>query len=81
MTEPITYYMLQSKKNQEFKVATDGAAYMSGNSQGKKTTALGKRKPPKLYSLGSAKGANTQSRGKYDIIPVTLTFGEPIEVT
>lgn len=37
---------------------------------------------PKLYTLGSAKGVSTKAKSKgrnLEVVPVTLTFGEPIK--
>ena len=68
------YYMLREKNNQRLAKGT-GPTVFGSDKEYHRTT------PPKLYSLGSAKGVRTLE-GRFglelEIIPVTITCGEPI---
>jgi hypothetical protein len=75
------YYVVRELKNGEM-----SKGIRSGYSWENSTPLFRKAKatPPKLYSLGSAKTVVAGKRRwmkdtDFEIIPVTLTFGEPIK--
>ena len=73
------FYIVREIKSGEFSKGTKSAYswYEGGTTMFRKA----KQTPPKLYTLGSAKTVRTTKKQfglEIEIVPVTLTIGEPL---